>query len=139
MEIFKTHYDGDIPTLINIRAEALSNSYYRRELWTGEHLQTTVMSIPVGGEVGLERHEDFDQFLFIERGIAAVYFGDTKQGVKFAGNANPEYMIAIPAKTWHNIINDGSVPLKLCSVYAPPHHPAGTLQKTKFDSDLADY
>lgn len=130
---------GDKPTLLNLNNVARSNRFYRKEIWTGEYLQLTVMSIPVGGEVGLELHNENDQMIGVEYGVASVYSGATKQGVKFMGNVNSDYVIFIPAGTWHNIINDGNVPLKLYSVYAPPHHPKGTVHKTKFDSDLADY
>ena len=130
---------GDKPAIINIRNTARENMYYRKEIWTGEYLQMTVMSIPVGGEVGLEIHTENDQFIGVEFGVASVYFGATKQGVRFVGNVNPDYAIAVPAGTWHNIVNEGNHPLKIYSVYAPPHHPKGTIHKTKFDSDLADY
>ena len=130
---------GDKPLLINIDNAACSNNFFRKEIWTGKHLQLTVMSIPSGGEIGLELHTDNDQFLRIEYGVASVFMGATKQGVKFVGNANSDYAILIPAGTWHNVINDGNVPLKLYSLYAPPHHPKGTIHVTKFDSDLADY
>lgn len=130
---------GDKPTLLNLSNVARANGFYRKEIWTGEYLQLTVMSIPVGGEVGLEIHNENDQFIGAEYGVASVYSGATKQGVKFMGNLNPDCVVIIPAGTWHNIINDGNVPLKLYSVYAPPHHPKGTVHKTKFDSDLADY
>ncbi|MBQ9485455.1 MAG: cupin domain-containing protein [Clostridia bacterium] len=130
---------GDKPTLLNLNNVARSNRFYRKEIWTGEYLQLTVMSIPIGGEVGLEIHNENDQMIGVEYGFASVYTGATKQGVKFMGNVNSDYAIFIPAGTWHNIINDGNVPLKLYSVYAPPHHPKGTVHKTKFDSDLADY
>ena len=132
-------FNGDSPSLINIRNAACANGYFRREIWTGEHAQITVMSIPVGGEVGLELHDGFDQILMVEYGVASVYVGKTKQEVKFVGSANSDYAVAIPAGTWHNLINEQNVPLKLVSVYAPPHHPVGTIHKTKFDSDLADY
>ncbi|MBQ6922716.1 MAG: cupin domain-containing protein [Clostridia bacterium] len=130
---------GDKPAIINISAVARTNNFYRKEIWTGENLQLTVMSIPIGGEVGLEIHNGNDQFIGVEYGIASVYFGETKQGVRFVGNVNSDYVITVPAGTWHNIINDGNQPLKIYSVYAPPHHPKGTVHKTKFDSDLADY
>ena len=130
---------GDEPTLINIRNETRSNNYFRKEVWTGEHLQVTVMSIPVGGEVGLEIHNENDQMLGVEYGVASVWAGESKQTVRFLGNVNPEYAIMIPAGTWHNIINKGDRPLKIYSVYAPPHHPKGTIHKTKLESDLADY
>ena len=99
----------------------------------------TVMSIPVGGEIGLELHTGNDQMIGIVYGVASVYMGETKQGVKFVGNVNPDYVVTVPAGTWHNVVNEGNYPLKVYSVYAPPHHPKGTIHKTKFDSDLADY
>lgn len=132
-------HTGDNGALINIHREACTNQYYRKEIWTGEHMQLTLMSIPVGGEVGLELHTDVDQMLLVQYGVATVYMGATKQTVKCVGTANAEYAILVPAGTWHNVINEQSVPLKLVSVYAPPHHPVGTVHKTKFDSDLADY
>lgn len=130
---------GNKPAIINIHKETNSNNYFRKSIWTGDHLQVTVMSIPAGGEIGLELHEDVDQFIRIEYGVASVYMGKTKQDVKFVGNASPDYAILIPAGTWHNILNEQNVPLKVYSIYAPPKHPIGTIHKTKFESDLAEH
>lgn len=127
---------GAKPQLINIHNEVLNNTNFRTTIWTGEHLQVTVMCIPVGGEVGLERHEDVDQLLQIESGFASVYMGKTKQSMTCFGIADQSSAIIVPQKTWHNIINVGRIPLKLYSVYAPPEHPFGTIHKTKLDSDL---
>lgn len=133
------NYDlGGEPAIINIHKEACSNTFYRKTIWTGDFLQVTVMSIPAGGEIGLELHEDTDQFIRIEYGIASVYMGKTKQDVKFIGNANQDCAVLVPAGTWHNIINEQKMPLKVYSIYAPPHHPIGTIHKTKFESDLAE-
>ena len=132
-------FSGDVPCVMNIRGAACGNTYFRKEVWTGEHAQVTIMSIPVGGEVGLERHEGFDQILFVEYGVASVYAGKTKQEVTFVGSADGNCSVMIPAGVWHNLINTQNVPLKLVSVYAPPHHPVGTVHKTRFESDLADY
>jgi mannose-6-phosphate isomerase-like protein (cupin superfamily) len=123
--------------VLNISEISCANQYYRREVWTGEYLQLTVMNIPAGGEIGLELHADTDQMLRIERGVGTVYMGDTKQSVRLVGYANADCAIMIPAGTWHNVINEQNRPLKLYSVYAPPHHPVGTVHKTKFDSDIA--
>lgn len=141
MEEYQQEYQslGDKGAILNLLTIACGNNYFRREEWTGEHLQVTVMSIPVGGEVGLELHADTDQLLYTEYGRAAVYMGETKQGVCFVGEVAPGCAVLVPAGTWHNVINTQNVPLKLFSVYAPPHHPKGTVHKTKFDSDLADY
>ena len=129
---------GAKPSIINIRNETLSNHHFRKVIWTGEYLQVTVMSIPVGGEIGLETHDDLDQFIKIERGCADIYMGDSKQNVKFVGKINSDYAILIPPKTWHNIINACPFPLKVYSVYAPPKHPFGTIHKTKLDADLSE-
>ena len=129
---------GNQPAVVNIDKETKCNNNYRKAIWTGEHLQVTVMSIIPGGEIGLEIHENLDQFLRVEYGVASVYMGKTKPDVKFLGNANDNYAIIIPAGTWHNIINEQNIPLKMYSVYAPPKHPIGTVHKTKFDSDLAE-
>ncbi len=130
---------GDKPTAIDIHSETLCNDNFRTALWTGEHLQVTLMSIPCGGEIGLENHEHLDQLLKIESGCANVYMGKTKDCLKFMGKVNQNCAILIPAGTWHNVINACRQPLKMFSVYAPPQHPFGTVHKTKLDSDLAEY
>ena len=131
----KTTSDGE-PTILNIHKETYTNTYYRKEIWTGKHLQITVMSIPAGGEIGLEMHDNVDQFLHIEYGVASVFMGTTKQDVNFVANVNQNYAILVPAGTWHNVINNQRTPLKLYSLYAPPKHKVGTIHKTKLDSDL---
>ena len=129
---------GDRPSVIDLHNETVCNDNFRTVIWTGEHLQVTVMSIPCGGEIGLENHEDLDQLLKLENGCANVYIGKTKDSVKFFGKINQNYAIIIPAGTWHNVINACRQPLKIFSVYAPPQHPFGTVHKTKLDSDLAE-
>ena len=129
---------GPKPNTINIHKETVCNSNFRTAIWTGKYLQITVMSIPVGGEIGLEMHDYLDQFIRIESGYANVYMGDTKQNVKCIGSVNADYAIVIPAGTWHNIINACSCPLKVYSIYAPPQHPFGTIHATKLDSDLSE-
>ena len=96
---------GAKPTLINLHDETLCNSNFRTALWTGKYLQVTVMSIPIGGEIGLEMHDDLDQLIKLEGGCANVYMGDSKQNVKFVGKINSNYALMIPAGTWHNVIN----------------------------------
>ena len=129
---------GAKPQLFNIHSEVCRNTNFRTTIWTGENLQVTVMCIPVGGEIGLEFHEDVDQLLQIESGFARVYMGKTKQTVTCFGVADSNNLLIIPQKTWHNVINIGRIPLKLYSVYAPPEHPFGTIHKTKLDSDLEE-
>ncbi len=129
---------GAKPQVFPIRKEVCNNTTFRSAVWTGKNLQVTMMCIPVGGEIGLEFHEDVEQLLQIESGVARVYMGKTKPEVKCLGLADNKNLIIIPTKTWHNIINVGRTPLKLYSVYAPPQHPFGTVHKKKLDSDLAE-
>ena len=129
---------GNKPTLINIHKEVCSNNYFRKAIWTGDYLQVTVMSIPAGGEIGLEFHDNLDQFIRVEGGCAKVYMGACKQQVRLVGKINADYAVVIPAGTFHNIINACSCPLKVYSVYAPPKHPRGTVHKTKLDADISE-
>ena len=121
--------------VVCIRKATLYNDYFRREMWTGEHMQITVMSIPEGGEVGKEIHEDLDQFLVVEQGTASVFMGETEETLHFVGEATEGAGILVPAGRCHNVVNDGRIPLNLYSVYAPPKHPVGTAQRTKADAD----
>jgi len=107
------------------------NSAYRVALWTGEHLQLTLMSIDVGDDIGLEMHPDVDQFIRIEEGLGIVRMGESPGALSYQAGVSDDYAILIPAGKWHNLINIGSKPLKLYSIYAPPEHPRGTVHLTK--------
>lgn len=126
---------GPAPVVINIDRAAGMNPNFRTVLWTGRYLQVTLMSIPVGGDIGTELHESTDQFIRIEQGCGLVRFGQTETTLKDVRKVNSHFAIIIPAGTWHNIVNCGTVPLRLYSVYAPPHHPFGTVQKTKEEAE----
>ena len=131
--------NNDFLPIIDVKKITCLNNFFRKEIWTGEYSQITVMSIPSGGEIGLEIHDNLDQILVIEYGIGSVYMGKSKNSVSFKGCANNQCAIIIPANTYHNVINEQACPLKLFSIYSPPKHPIGTVHKTKFESDLEDY
>lgn len=122
---------GPQPLVININNAAKQNNNFRIALWTGEHLQVTLMSINVGDDIGLEIHPNTDQFIRIEDGQAIVKMGKSKDNLEFQANASDDFAIMIPAGTWHNIINTGDKPLKVYSIYAPPQHPHGVVHVTK--------
>lgn len=123
------------PSVIDMDCASEVNQNFRTALWTGEHLQVTLMSIPVGEDIGLEVHEDTDQFIRIEQGCAMVRFGETRNTAGDIRVINSHFAVIIPAGTWHNIVNCGNVPLKVYSIYAPPHHPFGTVHRTKEESE----
>ena len=74
---------GPNPYVVNIEEATLENSNYRTTLWTGPHMQLTVMSIKPGDDIGLEVHEDHDQFLRIEAGKGRVQMGPAKDQLYF--------------------------------------------------------
>lgn len=122
---------GPKPFIINIEEAAKQNRNFRTALWTGKHLQVTLMGINVGESIGLEIHPTLDQFLRIEEGEGLVQMGKRKDRLDFQARVRDDYAIVIPAGTWHNLINTGNKPLKLYSIYAPPQHPHGTVHETK--------
>lgn len=129
---------GPEPFVINIEEATIQNSTFRTALWTGNHLQLTLMSINVGGDIGLEMHPDVDQFIRIEEGQGLVKMGDKKNQLNYQANVRDDYAFIIPAGKWHNLINTGNRPLKLYSIYAPPQHPHGTVHETKAIAQASD-
>lgn len=126
---------GPCPFVVNIEEATKLNNYFRIALWTGNHLQLTLMSINVGEDIGLEMHPNLDQFIRLEQGQGLVMMGDTPENLDFRANVRDDFAIIIPAGKWHNLINTGCIPLKLYSIYAPPQHPFGTVHKTKKDAE----
>lgn len=129
---------GPNPFVVNINEATLQNNNFRTALWTGCHLQVTLMCIPVGESIGLEIHPDTDQFLRLEQGQGLMMMGTRRDCLDFQQNVCDNYAICIPAGTWHNLINTGCVPIKLYSIYAPPKHPHGTVHRTKLDAQEAE-
>lgn len=129
---------GPEPYVVNIEKAARENNNFRTALWTGSHLQVTLMSIKVGEDIGLEIHPNTDQFIRIEEGQGLVKIGDRKDQLDFQRNIHDDFAIMIPAGKWHNIINTGNIPLKLYSIYAPPEHPRGTVHETKAIAEAAE-
>lgn len=129
---------GPAPHVVDIEELTKANENFRTAQWTGTFLQMTTMSIEVGGEVGLEVHDDTDQFLRIEAGKAKVVMGPAEDNLTKEWEAEDDFAIFVPSGTWHNIINVGDEPLKLYSIYAPPHHEHGTIHKTYEEAETAE-
>jgi len=135
---YRTDYGPD-PFVIDINKATTANDTYRTALWTGTKLQATLMCINPCDDIGLEIHEDTDQFLRIEQGRGIVLMGKSKDNLCFQQRVFDDYAIFIPAGTWHNVINTGRIPLKLYSIYAPPHHPYGTIHATKVIAEAEEH
>jgi mannose-6-phosphate isomerase-like protein (cupin superfamily) len=120
------------PYVNNIENETLSNDYFRKEVFTGEHLQMTVMSLLPGEDIGAEVHDTTDQFLRIEQGTGVALVGETEYAVE------DDFAIIIPAGMNHNVTNTGEIPMKLYSIYTPAEHSVGTIHKDKAEADAAE-
>ena len=111
-----------------IATVAEESADFRRVLWTGEHTQLVIMTIPPGGEIGEEVHE-VDQILTFVSGTAQAVVGGQKKNVAQGD------LVVVPAGTKHNFVNTGENPLILYTVYGPPEHADGAVHKTKEEAD----
>jgi len=130
---------GPHPYVVDIERATLANDTFRTAVWTGTHLQLTVMSIEPGGEIGLEAHHDRDQFLRVESGQGRVQMGQAKDELTFDREVADDWAILVPAGSWHNVTNIGQESLKIYSLYGPPEHPPGTVHATKAEADAAEH
>jgi mannose-6-phosphate isomerase-like protein (cupin superfamily) len=125
---------GPEPQSFDLETATVSNENYRTAAWTGKYLQLTLMSIPVGGDIGLEVHPETDQFLRLDAGRGRVQMGPAKDRLDFEQEVEDGWAVLVPAGTWHNITNIGDEPMRLYAVYAPVHHAAGIVQATAEDA-----
>jgi len=130
---------GPEPFVTDIERATRLNTNFRTAIWTGTHLQTTLMSIVPGGEVGLEVHPGTDQLLYIVEGEGTAQMGANRERLNYQKNVRPGCAVFVPAGTWHNVVNAGGGPLKLFSAYAPPEHPHGTVHQTKEIADAEEH
>jgi mannose-6-phosphate isomerase-like protein (cupin superfamily) len=126
---------GPQPQVFDIEAETKANENYRTVVWTGAYLQVTLMSIPPGGDVGLEMHPDTDQFLRLDAGKGRCQLGPSKDTFDVEQDVEDGWSIQVPAGTWHNVTNTGDEPMQLYAIYAPVHHAPGKIHKTKEDDE----
>ena len=113
----------------NIEKDTLSNSNFRRVLYTGKNSQLVLMNLRPGEEIGEETHETIDQFFRFEKGDGIVSIDGTKYRVA-DGDA-----VIVPAGARHNVTNTSkTTELKLYTIYSPPEHQDGTLRKTKAEA-----
>jgi len=115
----------------NIESIAVKNEEFRRVLYTAKHCQLVVMALKPGEEIGAEIHK-LDQFFRVEEGTGDAVL----DGVRTSIGAG--FALIIPAGANHNIINTGSVPLKLYTLYAPPNHRDGIVHQTREEAEADD-
>lgn len=116
-----------------IEDQTAKNKNYRKVIFTGDYGQLVLMSLKPGEEIGEEIHKDTDQFFRIESGEGKFVFNGEEKSAK-DGDA-----VFIPAGTKHNVINTSdSKPFQLYTLYSPPQHPKGTVEKTKSKEEEKD-
>jgi len=109
----------------NIEKLTLENTNFRKVIYTGKHIQLVLMSLKVGEEIGLEVHQNNDQFFRFESGNGKCIIDANKYNVKEGD------VIVVPAGAKHNVVNTGNGAFKMYTIYGPPNHQDGTIRATK--------
>ena len=112
----------------DIEALAIKNEYFRQVLYTAKHCQLVVMALKPAEEIGAEVHK-LDQFFRVEEGSGEAVLDGVRSPIQSG------FAVVVPAGTNHNIINTGSVPLKLYTLYSPPNHRDGVIHRTRADAE----
>jgi mannose-6-phosphate isomerase-like protein (cupin superfamily) len=112
----------------DIERVAVRNKEFRRVLYTAKNCQLVVMALKPKGEIGMEVHT-LDQFFRVEEGTGEAVLDGVRTPIR-AG-----FAVLVPAGTNHNIINTGSAPLKLYTLYAPPNHRDAVVHHTRDDAE----
>ena len=115
----------------DIEALATKNVEFRRVLYTARNCQLVIMALKPEEEIGAEVHK-LDQFFRVEAGTGEAVLDGVRTPIQ-AG-----FAVLVPAGANHNIINTGSVPLKLYTLYAPPNHRDGVVHHTAADAQADD-
>ena len=113
----------------NIEKLTQYNENFRKVLYTGEKSQLVLMSLLPAEEIGVEVHEDNDQFFRFESGTGKVVINETEYEVA-DGDA-----VIVPRGAKHNVINTGTDRLKLYTIYSPAHHQDGVVRATKAEAE----
>jgi len=112
----------------DIESLAGENEDFRRVLYTAKNSQLVLMSLKPQEDIGAEIHK-VDQFFRVEEGAGEAVLNGARTAIQ-AG-----FAVLVPAGVNHNIINTGTVPLKLYTLYAPPNHRDGVIHKSRSDAE----
>lgn len=117
----------------NIEKDTVANSNFRKVLYTGHNSQLVLMSLKPLEEIGMEVHNDNDQFFRFEKGQGKCIIDGNEYELK-DGTA-----VVVPAGAQHNIINTSDTEdLKLYTIYSPAHHKDQIVRATKADAIAQD-
>jgi mannose-6-phosphate isomerase-like protein (cupin superfamily) len=114
----------------NIEKDTLENENFRKVLYSANHCQIVLMSLKPGEEIGMEVHDENDQFFRFETGEGKVIIDGNEHEVE-DGDA-----IIVPSGAEHNVINTSEdEDLRLYTIYSPPHHKDGIVRSTKEEAE----
>jgi len=114
----------------NIEKDTLENENFRKVLYTGKHSQLVLMSLAPNEEIGMEVHEENDQFFRFEKGQGKCIIDGNEYEVK-DGSA-----VIVPSGAQHNVINTSATErLNMYTIYSPAHHQDGVVRKTKAEAE----
>lgn len=114
----------------DIEKATLGNSNFREVLYTGQNTQLVLMSLKPGEEIGLETHEENDQFFRFEAGEGEVVIDGNRHAV------SDGVAVIVPAGAEHNVKNTSqSEELKMYTLYSPPHHKDQIVRATKEEAE----
>jgi len=111
----------------NIEKDTLENDNFRKVLYTGKHSQLVLMALGANEEIGMEVHNDNDQFFRFEKGEGKVIIDGNEYKV------SDGFAVVVPAGAQHNVVA-GEKGLKLYTIYSPAHHKDGIIRKTKAEA-----
>lgn len=119
--------------ITDIERDTLANEDFRRVLFTGPNMQLVLMTLRPGEEIGLETHEEHDQFIRIEAGTGVARLNGEQTRLVDGS------IVVIPAGIEHNVVNTSKdQPLRLYTLYSPPEHADGTVHHTMQDAAMAE-
>ncbi len=113
----------------NIEKLTLENESFRKVLYTGEESQLVLMSLLPGEDIGMEIHDENDQFFRFESGNGKVFINETEYDVADGDS------VVVPKGAKHNVVNVGTDKLKLYTIYSPAHHKDGVERVTKAEAE----
>ncbi|MGZ4936057.1 MAG: cupin domain-containing protein [Halobacteriota archaeon] len=117
----------------DIEAATLENSNFRKVLYTSKHSQLVLMSLKPEEDIGMEVHEENDQFFRFEKGQGKCVIDGNEYEL------SDGVAVVVPAGAQHNIINTSKTEeLKLYTIYSPAHHKDGIVRATKEEAQAKE-
>jgi mannose-6-phosphate isomerase-like protein (cupin superfamily) len=115
---------------IDIEKATLENNNFRKVLYTSKHSQLVLMSLRPMEEIGMEVHEENDQFFRFEAGQGKCIIDGNEYVV------SDGFAVVVPAGAQHNVVNTSATEeLKLYTIYSPAHHKDGIVRATKEEAE----